>query len=57
MPGGFCLMFVVGILLVIHWDERIRFARVDKIALMIAAVAIVLFAASCLQVKYGAHNV
>ena len=42
--GGFILMFVVGILIVIRRGERTHYQLVDKTALAIAVSAIVVFA-------------
>jgi hypothetical protein len=49
-PGGVVLMLLVGMLIMIRWDERTRFARVDKIALTIALIAIAGFAGICLMI-------
>ncbi len=38
-PGGFVLMFVVGMLIVIRRGEHTRYELVDKIALVIAIFA------------------
>ena len=46
-PGGFILMFVVGMLIVIRRGERTRYQLVDKIALVIAIAAIAVFAIIC----------
>jgi len=46
-PGGFVLMFIVGMLVVIRRGERTRYQLVDKIAIAIAAVAIAMFAVLC----------
>jgi hypothetical protein len=54
--GGFATIFVAGMLIVIRWDEHTRYARTDKAALLVATVAIVVFAAICIQFKYGAHT-
>jgi hypothetical protein len=46
-PGGIVLMFVVGMLIVIRRGEHTRYQLVDKTALAVASVAIVLFAVIC----------
>jgi hypothetical protein len=45
--GGFALMLTVGMLIMIRWDEHTRYARVDKVALAMSLVAIVVFAVIC----------
>ena len=42
-PGGFILMFVVGMLIVIRRGERTHYEFVDKAAVVVAAVAIAVF--------------
>jgi hypothetical protein len=46
-PGGIVLMFVVGMLIIIRRGERTRYQLVDKAALVIAVVAIAVFAIMC----------
>jgi hypothetical protein len=46
-PGGIVLMFVVGMLIVIRRGERTRYQFVDKFAIAVAALAIVVFTAIC----------
>jgi len=46
-PGGIVLMFVVGMLIVIRRGEHTRYELVDKLAIAVAAVAIVVFATIC----------
>jgi hypothetical protein len=46
-PGGFVLMFVVGMLIVIRRGERTRYQLVDKLALALAFIAIAAFAIVC----------
>jgi hypothetical protein len=46
-PGGIVLMFVVGMLIVIRKGEHTRYQCVDKLAIAVALVAIVVFAAVC----------
>ncbi len=53
--GGFILMFVVGMLIVIRRGEHTRYARVDKVALVVAFAAILVFAAICLQLQHPTH--
>ena len=47
LPGGVVLMFVVGMLIMIRWDEQTRYERVDKVAIATALVAIAGFAYIC----------
>ena len=42
-PGGFILMFVVGMLIAIRRGERTHYEFVDKAAVVVAAVAIAVF--------------
>jgi len=46
-PGGMVLMFVVGMLIVIRRGERTSCQFVDKVAVALATVAIVVFAILC----------
>jgi hypothetical protein len=45
--GGFVLSFIVGMLIVIRRGERTRYELVDKVAIAVAAGAIVVFASIC----------
>jgi len=46
-PGGIILMFVVGMLIVIRRGEHTRYEFVDKVAFVVATVAITVFATIC----------
>lgn len=49
--GGFIVVFVACMLVVIRRGERTRFALVDKVALGFAVISSVAFIIMCLQLK------
>jgi len=51
-PGGFVIMFVVGMLIVTRRGEHTKYRFIDKVALGIAAIAIIAFVAICLAYKH-----
>ena len=51
--GGFVLVFVALMLLIIRRGEHTRFVSVDKVALATVAISIAVFVAICLKFKYG----
>ena len=50
--GGFVVVFVACMLVVIRRGERTRFALVDRVALGVAVISSVAFIIMCLELKY-----
>ena len=57
--GGLVVVFVACMLVMIRWDEHTRYAAIDRVALVVAAVTTVVFIIMCLEfrsVKNAAPN-